>query len=317
MNASPSSTSSSDARPGWGWASAFALLAALRVLHPSPPGAAADKPPTPFHVDLSRLAGTAPEVLVVGDSRASELRYAPFAGTYAPGAEPPLGGVWGERSGAVPEMLAFLEENRIRPRILVVCASPASMALRSFLRAAGADGDSPSTRRGGWDALWRAAARPLSFLPRKRGPNIVAEFLDHRIRIPAGERAEEAFSRAPPPNIGYYRGLFAHEPVADPSAVEATVSALRRFRKAGSSVVLVRLPVGPQMLAMEDGWGAAGVLLGIAKAAGAPYVDLTRHPIAETIRPALLDESHVQVEVARVWMSEEAGRQVRSALAGR
>lgn len=314
-----SSTSSSERGPGRGLALACLLLAALRILHPPPAGVVLpgdQKPLEPFRTDLSRLAQDPPEVLLVGDSRMFEIRYPDFASGFAPDTAPPKGFVWGEGGGSVPDLLAHLEGLGVRPRVLVVGASPLSTSMGAFLRSARAGEGLPPRQR--WkNALRRAVVRPFAFLPAERGPDAVAHALACRLRFRSLESLEDAFTEAPPPNVGAYRQLFEEEPVPFVPAVEDTIAALRRFREAGVSVVLVRLPVGPQMLSLEEGWGAGAVLRGIAEAAGVPLADLTRDPLAERVRHAILDESHVQREPERRLMSEEVGRRVREALGRR
>lgn len=313
MGGIPSSTTGSD-RPGWGLGFAALLLLGLRLLHPAAQGTPVpgdpSPPPPPFTADFSSLK--TPDVLLAGDSRVFQLRFGDFARTFAPDGPPPGGRVWGEGGGSVPDMLAYLEASGVRPRVLVLGASPLSMALAHFSRAAPAGGATGVTR---WKSRVRhALLAPWTFLPQERGPSAVARLLQGRVHSEAVSRIESVWDDAPPPNMPGYRWYFEAEPVPSERVVRDTVSGIRRAQAAGTRVVLARLPIGPAMSALENGWGAEGVLRRIARDSGAPLIDLNADPAYPALRDAILDESHVYGDEPCRLLSEALGRRSREAL---
>ena len=201
------------------------------------------------------------------------------------------------------------------PPVLVIGASPLSMGLWRFSLA------SRFPERHGLD-LWREqigrlVTRELSFLPQhESGPEVIAARLTLWTRGEAGEVREQDWRRDPSPHTSAYREFFSHETAPAPRAVAATVATIRRCQERGARVVLVRLPVGDDMLALEDAWGARDLVESIAEATGAPWIDLNRRALRGALLSAIRDGSHVSGAEPRRQLSEAVGAVVRRALAG-
>ena len=322
MEDTPSSTSSSEARPGRGLVLALALLGLWAALapaggRPSLPGD--DAPLTPYLGDLSDVAGAVPpEVLVVGDSRVYQVLFPPFSRGMASGPLP-SGRVWGEGGGTLPDMLGFLAERNIRPGVLVLGVDPSSVCVEHFLRSfrSGRDGEERPLLRLK-QQVRRAFLRPLAFLPNRRCSELLAGWAFPRITraFPTLERVETRWQATAPPNIVGFQALYTVEAVPSERALGLAIKAVREAQAHGTRVVLARLPVSPGMRALEDGWGGGQAIARLAEETGCPLVDFQKLAVYPLLQASITDGSHVMGEEPIRLMSEELGRQVRAALGG-
>ena len=311
MAGAPSSTSSSE-RPGWGLAGAVGLLILLKALLPSRDlglvqGEDAAKP---YEIALKDAR---PDLLAAGDSRVGSLRYDALAKGFGGS---PSGEVWTVGGGSVPDMIRLLEERNVRPRVLVLGASPLSMGLRHFTLAYRSGTDPDLDRAFRWKRWARLhAMRPLSFLPDDMGPAVLARNLERF--LPEAESAKEKsriWSGKAPPNLPGFQRYLSEEPAPSAKTVQQTIEAIRRMKAAGTRVVLARLPVTRAMLDLENRWGAEGMLKDVSEGAGVPLIDFNRLETWPSYRDAVEDDSHVTGEEICGRMSEEVGRRARELL---
>lgn len=275
---------------------------------PAPAGKALEAYPADLAV---RFGSATPDLVMAGDSRVYQLRFADVAAALSPDRSL-TGGIWSQGGASVADMLPHLRGQGIRPRTLVLGASPLSMAMRSFTRAfrAGEDPEITPTQRLK-DRLREGVLGALAFLPYDRGPVAISKLVERRLDPAWLKAREDAWEAQPPQNTVGYRFHFEEEAAPSEAVIRATVSAIRAFQAEGTRVVLLRLPVSVELRDLENRWGAPAALARIAAETGAPLVDLTEGPLADRLQPAILDGSHVFGEEATSALSREAGRRIR------
>lgn len=301
-----------------------ALEGGLRLMGYQPDGGY--KQPREWSAHLADGDG---KLLIVGDSRAAW-------GVSCEAVERGRAAAWGRpmacSNGAViwghlPTLLPRLAAGEITPRLLVIGISPASLYSPVFQRefAPMAAGFAPLSATERLDVATRRwirshlviAASDLSTL----GQMILgraAQKVRHRQDDAGWNRmsfAPGALEAARRFQISAYSRQFlrplgeqgapdpdGHIAEADLQAAEAEVlAAVARLRQRGVKIVMVRLPIGPEVAEVEASLSLARRLAPLAEAAGVPYRDFT------ALGLAVADESHMdEAEAAR--FSEALGR---------
>ncbi len=321
MPNAPSSISSSEPRqrPLWGLLLACLLLGGVEATAQALGRARIPRPLTIDDFGPTRQPG----ILLIGDSRMGRVDFGAFASAYRPEGSAPSGMTWFMDDGSVTAQMESLARRGLAPRLLVVALSPSS-ALQADHLQRGRDRLRAAENLEAWEAHLRSKlVHNLFTCGRQNGlAGLIEGFFAWR-RLASGvtdadfrrteKEAQIVWEKSRREiHLQSYRNAFADQPAPSRQVMEALVRAMGTLQQKGSRVVLVRLPISRDGLALEDAWGAPEAFRKIAASTGAPYLDFHALPLYSELEPAVLDASHVNGDGPRALLAAELGARVRA-----